>query len=342
MKDKDRITLAHGDGGRATRELLAEVFLPIFSNDELMKLGDAAFLASPGRPLAVSTDSFVISPLFFPGGDIGKLAVAGTVNDLSVSGATPAYITAAFILEEGFLLGDLRKIALSMAAEAANAGVLVVAGDTKVVEKGHGDGVYINTTGIGVLKYGPMPDCRDIQGGDLILINGDIGLHGLAVLSRRQEMGLSSDIQSDCASLNGILKDVLVHHREQVKYMRDPTRGGVAITLKEIATASGLDMVLEEGKLPFSPETRGYSDFLGLDPLYLANEGKVLLIIDSRAQGEVLAILQKHPLGIKSCVIGRVSAEDLSPDGGRVFLKTLYGGTRELMDLNATQFPRIC
>ncbi len=342
MQDSTLITLAHGDGGRETRDLIEQVFLPVFSNSELAKLGDAAVLPTLKGPLAVTTDSFVINPLFFPGGDIGKLAIAGTVNDLAVSGATPAHITAAFILEEGLRVGDLRKIAISMAAEAAAAGVSIVAADTKVVEKGHGDGVFINTTGIGFLEFGSLVNCERIEPGDLILINGDIGLHGSAVLNSRQDMELTADIRSDCACLNGLIRDVLVHYGESVRYMRDPTRGGVAITLIEIARAAGLDLLLEERKLPFSEETRGYCDFLGLDPLYLANEGKVLLIIDRQSQERVLTTLQQHPLGRKSYVIGQVAWQSLSPAGGRVFLKTLYGGTRELSDISATQFPRIC
>lgn len=342
MKEADIITLAHGHGGRAMNDLIKNIFLPAFGHKELAKMGDAALLEIPQASLAVSTDSFVVNPLFFPGGDIGKLAVAGTVNDLAVSGATPLYLTAGFIMEEGCLLTTVAKIARSMAREALEAGIAIVAGDTKVVERGKGDGVFINTTGVGSLEFGPVVGYEKIQPGDSILINGDMGLHGMAVLSRRHGIELESGITSDCASLNGLIRQVLAGCREEVKFMRDPTRGGAAAALTEIAAASGLDILLDERLLPIPAEVKGYCDFLGLDPLYLANEGKVLLVIDPAAREKALRTLRSHPLGTDSCEIGQVKEKSLPKGEGRVLLKTLYGGTREIADDGGLQLPRIC
>lgn len=332
----DIILLAHGDGGKLTHELVEQLFLRYLGNPALAALSDAAWMAVPGSRLAVTTDSFVVSPLFFPGGDIGKLAVCGTVNDLAVSGARPSYLTAGFIIEEGFPLADLEKIVASMARAAAEAGVQVVAGDTKVVGRGHGDGLFINTTGIGFPLPGVELGYHRVQPGDKILINGPVSDHGLAVITCREGLEVDTGIVSDCASLNGLIQEVLAAC-SGVHLMRDPTRGGVATTLKEIATSCRVDIHLEEESIPVRDAVRGAAEMLGLDPLYLANEGKVLIIVSPAQVAACLEVMHQHPLGQDAAIIGEVQ-----PGAGQVYLHTLLGGTRYLDLLAGTPLPRIC
>ncbi|WP_161257715.1 hydrogenase expression/formation protein HypE [Heliomicrobium undosum] len=335
------ILLAHGDGGALTHRLVQEIFLRHFDHPALRDLTDAALLRLPEGRLAMTTDTFVVKPLFFPGGDIGKLAVAGTVNDLAVSGARPLYLTAAFILEEGFPLADLEQVVASLARTASEAGVAVVAGDTKVVERGCGDGVYINTAGVGVVAAGRDLGYHRIMPGDAILVNGTVGDHGLAILSKRAGIEFDTPVESDCATLNGLTEMLLERFPESVRFMRDPTRGGVATTLNEVAQSTGLDIILEEQDLPVREEVQGAAELLGLDPLYLANEGKVLIVAASEAVEAILAVLREHPLGRNAAAIGRVEV-GTGVGQGRVFLRTPLGGHRILDMLAGDPLPRIC
>ncbi|WP_279286974.1 hydrogenase expression/formation protein HypE [Heliobacterium chlorum] len=339
MADK-RIMLAHGDGGALTHRLVQELFLRHFPHPTLHGLTDGALLPQPNGPMVMSTDSFVVNPIFFPGGDIGKLAVAGTVNDLAVSGARPLYLSVGFILEEGLPINELEQVVHSLAQAAEAAGVAVVAGDTKVVEKGHGDGIYINSTGIGVLPVGRDFGYHRIAPGDIILINGFVGDHGLAILSKRAGLTFDTPVQSDCAPLNGLIETLLERVPKvpsAVKFMRDPTRGGVATTLKEIALSTGRDIYLDESSLPLREGVQGAAELLGLDPLYLANEGKVLVVVAPEAAEAVLAIMGEHPLGRDGAIIGRVSEGT-----GQVYLRTPLGGHRILDMLAGDPLPRIC
>lgn len=329
-----KILLSHGDGGGLTRELLETIFYPQLQNSFLDQQGDAVSLPQEEGRLAVTTDSFVISPVFFPGGDIGKLSVCGTVNDLAVSGANPRFLTVAFIIEEGFEIKSLRKIVESLALTGREAGVQVVAGDTKVVEKGHGDGVFINTTGIGFIPESVKLGYGYIQPEDKIIINGNIGDHGAAVLTERE--GIHYTMESDCAPLGDII-GLMLNHFPRVKFMRDPTRGGVATTLKEISQMSGVDFYLDEAMLPIAEEVKSICDIFGLDPLYLANEGKFIAIVDRRDCEEILQMLRKHPLGKRACCIGEVRQ-----GRGNVFVKTTIGGTKRIEFYPGGLLPRIC
>ncbi|MFT8872333.1 MAG: hydrogenase expression/formation protein HypE [Sporolactobacillus sp.] len=331
-----KVTLAHGDGGELAHQLIQQIFVHAFGNTSESHF-DASFLELTGGQVAVTTDSFVVKPLFFPGGDIGKIAVSGTVNDLAVSGATPFYLTAGFIIEEGFLLDDLRKIVESLAEEARLAGVRVVAGDTKVVEKGGADGIYINTTGIGVRPANRLVDPARIAEGDAVLTSGTLGDHGIAILAARGELGLVTDLKSDCAPVNRLTEAVL-NAGADVKMMRDPTRGGVATTLVEIAEDFSVTIELEEAALPIRDEVTGACDILGFDPLYLANEGKVLLIVAKDDAPRVLSILRTFPEGEHAAEIGRVS----SAACGRLLLETPLGSKRRLHRLSGMMLPRIC
>ncbi|MCL4425959.1 MAG: hydrogenase expression/formation protein HypE [Firmicutes bacterium] len=352
---EDRILLAHGDGGLLTHQLISELFLKYFRDETLKSLGDSAILPSLGEQLAFTTDSFVVQPPFFPGGDIGKLSICGTVNDLAVSGARPLYLSAGFILEEGLLLGDLEKLVASMAQTAQEAGVRLVAGDTKVVERGHGDKIFVTTSGVGQL-VGRGLGTGQIRPGDLVLLNGPIGDHGMAVLSQRHGLEFEAQIRSDCAPLNGLTVPLLSRFAT-LRFMRDPTRGGLATTIKEIATASGRDILLLEKEIPVRQEVRWAAELLGLDPLYLANEGKVVIIVAPEEAAEVLNFLRGHPLGGMAAIIGRVleSGEEgiinidrrregrpHSPRGGQVYLETPLGARRLLDLLAGEQMPRIC
>lgn len=328
------ISLAHGDGGQLAHQLIREVFVEAFGHDEQAKF-DSAILSIDHPKIAISTDSFVINPIFFPGGNIGKLAIAGTVNDLAVSGAEPKFLTASFIIEEGFLIDDLKEIVRSMADEAMKAGVKIVTGDTKVVEKTKGDGVYINTTGIGIYK--DTIDPSNISEGDSIIVSGTIGDHGIAILSARGELGIQTNISSDCASLNRMITEV-VENVNNVRIMRDPTRGGLATTLVEICEDFSVTMEIEETKLPIRREVQGACDILGYEPIYLANEGKVIIIVDHNSEEKVLSILKKYEIGKDAKIIGEVTRIQK----GNLLLRTPLGSTRRLERLSGMLLPRIC
>lgn len=334
---RGKVDLSHGAGGRAMIQLIEELFLSAFDNDLLNREHDAAmFVLPPGR-VVMSTDSFVVSPLFFPGGDIGAMAVHGTVNDIAMGGGVPKYLTAGFILEEGLPLFDLARIVTSMASAAREAGVVIVSGDTKVVEKGHGDGVYINTTGIGV-----VPDGIDVCGdrarpGDVVLVSGTLGDHGVAVMSKRENLSFRSDILSDSQSLNDLVADMLAVV-PGMRVLRDPTRGGLGATLNEIATQSGVGVELEESQIPIRREVKSACELLGLDPLYVANEGKLIAICPIGDADRLLKIMQAHPKGQSAAIIGRVL------DDPRCFVRmiTQLGGTRMIDWMAGEQLPRIC
>lgn len=329
------ISLAHGDGGELSHRLILDVFLEAYG-DNHTALFDAATLNIPVDKIAVTTDSFVIKPIFFPGGSIGKLAVAGTVNDLSVSGARPVYLTCGFVIEEGFPIADLKTIVTDMANEAKKTGVSIVAGDTKVVERGSADGVYINTTGIGI--YDANAGCSlAFEEGDTIIISGSVGDHGVAVLAGRGELGISSPVTSDCASLNRMLGEVM-EHTNGVRIMRDPTRGGLATTLVEIAEDFNLTMTINENAIPVKEEVQGVCDLLGFDPLYLANEGKAIIIVDKNEKDKVIDLLREFPEGQDAVVIGSITGKQK----GLLLLETPLGSKRLLTRLSGTMFPRIC
>ena len=332
-----RIDMTHGSGGRAMAQLVDELFAPAFRNDYLAQGNDQAILPPPGGRLAIATDSHVISPLFFPGGDIGSLAVHGTVNDLAMGGATPLYLSAGFILEEGLPLADLKRIVDSMAAAARDAGVRIVTGDTKVVERGHGDGVYISTTGIGVVADGVQLCGSQARPGDAILISGTLGEHGMAVMSQRENLGFASPIVSDSAALH-TLAAALMAASPGLRLMRDPTRGGLATTLNEIARQSGVGMQLWEDAIPLQPAVRAACEFLGLDPLYVANEGKLIAVCPAAEADAALAALRAHPLGGHAANIGHVVADPHH----FVRVRTPFGGERLLDWLAGEMLPRIC
>jgi len=341
MSDRSRtdtVLLAHGSGGRMSHRLVEEYFLPAFANPALNLLEDSSLVDAGGVRVAMTTDSYVVDPLFFPGGDIGRLAVCGTVNDLAVSGARPLALTAGFILEEGFPLADLRRILDSMRAAALEAGVAVVAGDTKVVPRGKGDKVFVNTAGVGLLPPGREVGARCVRPGDAVLINGPVGDHGIAVMLAREGFQVSEEIRSDCAPLFDLI-DPLFQAGLPVHAMRDPTRGGLATTLNEIASAAKVRIEIDEDQLPVRPSVQGAAEIFGFDPLYLANEGKVVLCLPAEFAGPALGLFRKHPLGDGAAVIGRVL------DGaGRpaVTLRTQIGGSRILDMLVGEQLPRIC
>src|SRR3954453_7445183 len=291
------IVMGHGGGGKLSNELVEHLFLPAFRNPALENLGDAAIFELTSGKLAMSTDSFVVQPLFFPGGSIGELAVNGTVNDLAVSGADPKFLSASFILEEGFSLNQLAAIVQAMADAAATAGVKIVTGDTKVVERGHGDGCYINTAGVGLLREGISVGPHRAMAGDAILVSGTIGDHGMAIMSVREGLEFESQIRSDCAALNGMIASVLDAAGPAVHAMRDPTRGGLASTLNEIATGSGIGKEIDERALPVRTEVQSACELLGLDPVYVANEGKVVFFVPPEAAEHLLELLRAHPLG---------------------------------------------
>lgn len=338
----DTITLAHGSGGKAMRDLIEDVFVGGFANDTLAQLEDQArfdlgAVLQGGAQLAMTTDSYVVDPLFFPGGDIGKLAVAGTVNDLAVGGAKPLYLTCSMIIEEGLAVDTLRRIVASMKTTADAAGVQIVTGDTKVVHKGAADKLFINTAGIGVIPAGINIATHRAQPGDAILINGFIGDHGAAIADARGEMALESNIETDCQALNGLIQAMLTACPD-IHCMRDATRGGVATVLNEFAAASGTCMRLNEVAIPIRDQVRGLSEILGLDPLYLANEGKLVAIVPEDRAKDVLNAMQGHPAGEYSVCIGRVTEAPL----GVVIMETGFGGERIVDMLVGEQLPRIC
>jgi hydrogenase expression/formation protein HypE len=332
------IVMGHGGGGRLGNELVEHLFLPAFRNAALENLGDAAVLNLSSGRVAMSTDSFVVQPLFFPGGSIGELAVNGTVNDLAVSGAIPKCLSASFILEEGFPLAQLAAIVDSMAAAAATAGVEIVTGDTKVVERGHGDGCYINTAGIGVLREGIQVGPHRATPGDAILVSGTIGDHGMAIMSVREGLEFESQIRSDCAALNGMIAAVLDTAGLAVHAMRDPTRGGLSSTLNEIAQASGVGIAIDERLLPVRTEVQSACELLGLDPVYVANEGKAVFFVAPEAAPGVLEVLRSHPLGRDAAIIGHVTSEHK----GMLVARTAMGANRVIAPQIGEQLPRIC
>jgi hydrogenase expression/formation protein HypE len=334
---EERITMSHGAGGKATQTLIEAVFLEAFRNPLLEPLEDAAQLHFNGSRVAMTTDSYVVSPLFFPGGNIGDLAVNGTVNDLSVAGAVPLYLSAAFILEEGFPVTDLNRIVKSMTDAAAAAGVQVVTGDTKVVERGKADGCYINTAGVGVIEHDGILGVANARPGDAVLVSGPIGDHGVTIMLARGELDIEADVISDTAALNGLVADLLAA-APGVRALRDATRGGVATILNEIARAAGVCVVVREDDIPVRAQVRGASELLGIDPMYVACEGRLVAVVDHDQVGDALAAMRAHPLGAQASIIGRVA--DDPP--GIVLLKTAFGGTRIVDLLVGDPLPRIC
>ena len=334
---EERITMSHGSGGKATQTLIEAVFLDAFRNPLLEPLEDAARLEVGEATMALTTDSFVVSPLFFPGGNIGDLAVNGTVNDLAVAGATPLYLTAGFILEEGFPVADLIRITESMRDAAAAAGVRVVTGDTKVVEKGKADGCYINTAGVGVLRREVNLGVAQARPGDAVLVSGPIGDHGVTIMLARGELDIEADVQSDTAALDGLVAGLL-RAVPGVRALRDATRGGVATILNEIAKAANVAVVVTEAAIPVRTEVRGAAELLGIDPMYVACEGRLVAVVDGGQADQALAALRAHPLGEQAAIIGEVTAEP----PGLVTLKTVFGGTRIVDLLVGDPLPRIC
>ena len=332
-----RIQMDHGAGGRASQDLVANTFIPALKNPILTQLNDSALLEFQGVRLAMSTDSYVVDPIFFPGGDIGSLAVHGTVNDLAMRGAQPSYLSVGFILEEGLELTDLERLVASMAAAAREAGVKVVAADTKVVDRGKADRIFINTAGVGIIAPGVDVAGQNARPGDIVLINGPMGDHGVAVLSTREGLSFQTEIESDSASLNGLVKTML-EASNKIHVLRDPTRGGVATALNEVAKQSGIGIRLEESNLPVRPEVNAACEMLGLDPLYVANEGKVLVFVAPEEAELVLNAMRQHHLGREACSIGEVVSEH--PE--RVVLQTEIGGRRIVDMLSGEQLPRIC
>ncbi len=334
---RDRILLAHGGGGSLTRELIEKLFLPSLENPLLKTLDDSAVLVMGGKRHAFTTDSYVVKPLIFPGGDIGKLAVCGTVNDLAVMGARPLWLSLSFILEEGLLLADLQEIVESIGATAREARVQIVTGDTKVVEHGKCEGLYINTAGLGDVVAPNWLGSANVKPGDVVVINGPIGEHGVAVMSQREGIAFQTNVVSDCAPLWPLVKAILDTGAE-IHTMRDPTRGGVAAAVCDIARASNVGIRLREDALPIGREVRGACDLLGLDPLTIANEGKILVFCRATDTANVLAAMREHPLGKHSCVIGEVSEKP----PGVALLRTTIGGERIIDMPTGEDLPRIC
>jgi hydrogenase expression/formation protein HypE len=334
----DRIVLGHGSGGRLTADLVSRLFLPAFRNDVLAALEDQATVrVSDGTRLALTTDAFVVRPIFFPGGDIGRLAVHGTVNDLAVGGAEPLFLAAAFILEEGLELAELTRVVESMRAACAEARVTLVTGDTKVVDRGKGDRIFITTTGVGVVPAGRALSIASARPGDRVLVSGTLGDHGIAIMSAREGLEFETALESDCACLTDLVRVVLEASAE-VRCMRDPTRGGLASTLNELAAASRVGVTLVEADIPIRPEVASACEVLGLDPLYVASEGKLVAVVGPADADRVLGTMRKHPLGERAAIIGEVVAAH----PGMVTQRTRIGGERIVTMLAGEQLPRIC
>jgi hydrogenase expression/formation protein HypE len=340
LKNYPTIVMGHGAGGKMMNDLIQHLFASEFHNDLLAQLGDSTALelsANSGQRLAFSTDSFVVSPLFFPGGDIGELAVNGTVNDLAMSGAKPLFLSAGFILEEGLEMETLGRISASMAQACKQAGVQVAAGDTKVVEKGHGDGVYINTTGIGMIPEGVNIAPTNAKPGDAVIVSGSLGDHGIAIMSVREGLQFESEIKSDTAPLNGLVAEMLAASKE-IHCLRDATRGGLSAVLNELAVASKVGIEFEEDKVPVSPAVNAACEMLGLDPFYIANEGKLVAFVPQAQAEEILAVMKNNEYGKEAIIIGHVTENH----PGRVVAKTAIGSSR-VVDLPAGELlPRIC
>lgn len=342
MTDESRVTLAHGSGGKAMRRLIEEVFVGAFDNPLLSPLEDQAVLplaalAARGDRLAFTTDSYVVSPLFFPGGDIGTLAVAGTVNDLAMSGAVPLYLSCGVVIEEGLPIATLKRVAASMKRVAAEAGVQIVTGDTKVVERGAADQLFLNTAGIGVVPAGVAVSAANARPGDAVLVSGTLGDHGVAILVARQQLALQAEITSDCQPLHGLVAAMLAAC-PRVRCLRDATRGGVATVLNEFAASSHVGIRIDERSLPLREEVQGACEILGLDPLYLANEGKLVAVVPAAEADAVLAAMREHPSGRDAARIGSV----VDAPAGTVVMQTAFGGQRVVDMLVGEQLPRIC
>ncbi|MBU3109517.1 hydrogenase expression/formation protein HypE [Clostridium gasigenes] len=330
--------MAHGSGGEESYKLIEEVFYNNFNNEELLQQNDSTIVDEIKGKIAITTDSFVIDPIFFPGGDIGKLSVCGTINDLAVSGAKPLYITAAFIIEEGFQIESLKKIVKSMADTAKEAGVKIVAGDTKVVEKGRGDKIYINTTGIGEFtKERYELNMENIRIGDKIILSGTMGDHGMCIMNEREKLDIESSIKSDCATLNTLTADIMSVSKE-IKIMRDPTRGGVAGTLNELVNSSGKSMMIYEKDLPINEEVTSFCEILGIDPLYVANEGKLICIVSSCDAEKVINVIRAHSLGMDAEIIGEV----VPGQRKALYIKTELGAMKIVPMPQGELLPRIC
>ena len=337
ISDYPQVLLAHGGGGKLSQQIIQKMIVPQFKNDLLDQLHDGALFTLDGLRLAFSTDSYVVNPIFFPGGDIGELAVNGTVNDLAMCGARPLFLSAAFIIEEGFPMDDLWRVILSMQAAATKAGVKLVTGDTKVVDRGKGDKIFINTSGIGVVDSGIQIGSRNARVGDVVIISGPIAVHGIAIMSVREGLEFESQIESDTASLNHLVMSMLAASRN-VHVLRDPTRGGVASSLNEIAESSHVGIKIDEEKIPITEPVRGACEILGLDPLYVANEGKLIAFVSPGDAESVLSVMRQNPLGKESVVIGEVVGDH----PGTVVMRTSIGGSRVVDMLSGEQLPRIC
>jgi len=335
---RGRVEMAHGGGGRTMSRLIEAMFVDALGNEYLRQRGDAARLEAVDGRLVMSTDSHVVSPVFFPGGDIGSLAVHGTVNDVAVAGARPLWLSAAFILEEGFPLADLRRVVASMAEAARAAGVPVVTGDTKVVERGHGDGVFITTTGVGVALAGVEIAAARVRPGDSVLVSGTMGDHGVAIMSARAELGLETEVVSDTAAVHGLVAAMAAVAPGAIRWMRDPTRGGLAAALNELARDAEVGVALDEPSVPVRPQVEAACELLGLDPLYMACEGRLVAVCAPDAADDLLAAMRSHPLGAAAARIGEVTGDALR----LVTMRTGFGGTRVVDWLSGEQLPRIC
>ncbi|HXG03450.1 MAG TPA: hydrogenase expression/formation protein HypE [Candidatus Binatia bacterium] len=335
--DTDRVLLGHGSGGTMTADLIARCFLPAFRNEYLARLDDQAVLPAAGGRLAFTTDAYVVTPLFFPGGDIGTLAVNGTVNDLAMAGARPLYLSAAFILEEGFPLGDLHRLVASARAAAERAGVLVVTGDTKVVERGKADGCFVVTSGLGVVEHAAAISSDRARPGDLVVLSGPIAAHGAAIMAARADLELDTPVVSDTAPLHRLVAAMLATGAD-LRCLRDPTRGGLATALNELADRSGVGIVLDERAIPVEEPVRGLLELLGLDPLYVANEGRLVAVVAARDADRLVARMREHPEGRQACIVGEVVADE----DRLVVLETAVGGRRIVDRLAGDQLPRIC
>lgn len=338
----ETVMLGHGSGGSMMKRIIDEVFFSAYAGDVLLRGDDAAVLPAPapGERLAFSTDSFVVTPHFFPGGDIGRLAVCGTVNDVATSGAKPLYLSCGFILEEGFPMEDLRRICASMAEAAREAGVGIVTGDTKVVNRGHGDGVFINTSGVGVVPAGVELGGAQIRPGDAVLVSGTLGDHGITIMSCRESLGFSADLESDAAPLNHLIADVLAAAPD-TRCFRDPTRGGLASTLNELASQANVDITVDEDAVPVKDAVRGACEMLGYDVLQVANEGKMVCVVAADQAEAALEAMCRSSYGADAAIVGQVG--ECKPDRGpKVFLRTAFGSTRILDMLVGEQLPRIC
>lgn len=333
-----RVDLSHGAGGRATSQLIDEIFRPAFDNPLLAQGNDQAAFDVPAGRMVMSTDSYVISPLFFPGGDIGSLAVHGTINDVAMAGARPLHLAAGFILEEGFPLADLQRIAASMGRAARDAGVAIVTGDTKVVERGSGDGVFISTTGIGIVPPGLILSGDRARPGDQVILSGSLGDHGVAVMSQRNNLGFETTILSDSAALHGLVAEMVRVAGASLRLLRDPTRGGLAASLNEIAQQSNVGFLISEDAIPVKDQVAAACELLGLDPLHVANEGKLVVVVAPEAADALLAVMCAHPLGQEAALIGEVIADDQR----FVQMTTSFGGGRIVDWLTGEQLPRIC